>query len=277
MISSIQPTLELASLVSQFKQILLLSALYSIRFVVAIMMMPATPEQVIQGQARIGLIMMLSAFMAWGQSAQEVKSLAGAALAMLVFKEALIGLCLGYAAGAIFWVAEGAGSFIDNMAGYNSVQQSNPMSEAQSTPIGNISMQLVTALFYAYGGLLVFIGLIYDTFRWWPLDHMAPLPARLLEAFVLNQTDEIMTRIVKLASPCLICLALIDVGIGLITRTASKLEPNALAQPIKAAVALLLVALSIGVFVSQLRGEIGLATLNARIERLLSSQAPPGR
>jgi type III secretion protein T len=241
------------------------------------MMMPATPEQVIHGRIRISLILVLCAFIAWGQSSKEIKSLTGAALALLLFKEALIGLCLGYAAGAIFWVAEGVGSFIDNIAGYNSVQQSNPMSDAQSTPIGNISLQLVTSLFYGFGGMLVFIGLMYDTFRWWPLEKMAPMPGRLLEAFVMEQTDTIMTQIVKLASPCLICLALVDLGVGLITRTASKLEPNSLAQPIKASLALLLVALSFGIFVSQLRGEISLATLGARIERMLSVQEQPSR
>lgn len=277
MITSITPTLEMAALVSEFKQLLILSAMYSVRFIVAMMMLPATPEQVIHGRIRISLILVLCAFIAWGQSSKEIKSLTGAALALLLFKEALIGLCLGYAAGAIFWVAEGVGSFIDNIAGYNSVQQSNPMSDAQSTPIGNISLQLVTSLFYGFGGMLVFIGLMYDTFRWWPLEKMAPMPGRLLEAFVMEQTDTIMTQIVKLASPCLICLALVDLGVGLITRTASKLEPNSLAQPIKASLALLLVALSFGIFVSQLRGEISLATLGARIERMLSVQEQPSR
>jgi type III secretion protein T len=268
----VSPALGLADLTLEIKHFLLLVAMYSIRFIAAMLLLPATAEQIIQGRIRIGFILLLCGFLAWGQPANAVDAMGAGMLALVALKETLIGLCLGYAAGVIFWIAEGVGSLIDNIAGYNSIQQSNPMTETQATPIGNLSMQLIIALFYALGGMLVFVQLLYDTYRWWPLEHMAPLPGRLLESFMLDQTDTMMAQIVKLASPCLLCLALVDLGIGLMTRTANKLEPNALSQPIKASLALLLVALSFSLFVSQLRGEIGMVSLSTRMERLLSGQ-----
>jgi type III secretion protein T len=65
-----------------------------------------------------------------------------------------------------------------------------------------------------------------------------------------------MTAVLKFSAPVLIILLLIDLGFGLMTRSADKLEPSSLSQPIKGAVTLLLMSLLVGMFVQQVRSHL---------------------
>lgn len=245
-----------------------MAALCSVRLMTAFLVLPVTSEQALQGGMRMATAVLLSCVIAWGMPLGQLKNLAAPELALLVLKEALIGVWLGYAAAMIFWIAESAGTLIDNLAGYSNIQQNNAATEQQSTPLGGLFVQLAIALFMIMGGFLAFLGVCYDTFRWWPLFAWLPAPDRLAESFFLNQTDAIMSQMFKLASPCLLTLVLIDLGVGLVGKTAGKLEPQSLAAPIKAGIALVVMALSLVVFVEQLKPELALQSLAARIRLL---------
>ena len=67
------------------------------------------------------------------------------------------------------------------------------------------------------------------------------------------EIDRMMGTVMKFAAPVLLVLLLVDLGFGLITRAADKLEPSGLSQPVKGAVTLLLLALLAGVFILQVR------------------------
>jgi type III secretion protein T len=75
-----------------------------------------------------------------------------------------------------------------------------------------------------------------------------------------------MTQIVKIASPILVVMVLIDIGFGLVAKTAGKLEPNSLAQPVKSATALLVVMLSLTVFIAQLSVNLSLMDLKQQLQ-----------
>jgi type III secretion protein T len=72
------------------------------------------------------------------------------------------------------------------------------------------------------------------------------------------QVSSYLQTVVKIASAVVMVLLLIDLGIGLIAKTADKLEPNNLAQPIKGAVALLMLVMLVAVFFEQVRPQLAL-------------------
>jgi type III secretion protein T len=145
------------------------------------------------------------------------------------------------------------GALIDTQAGYNMVQLQNPLSDQQSTPVSTMLLQLIVATFWVLGGMVSFIGVLIDTFKVWPL--MSPMPdlRPLSDMAFLHQLDEMMRLVVKFSAPVLLVLLLIELGTGLITRAADKLEPHSLSQPIKGAVTMLMLALLCGVFIGQVR------------------------
>jgi type III secretion protein T len=247
------------------KGLLTLIALCTTRLYVAMLVLPATNDTVLQGVIRNGLALTLGTFIALGQQADVVENISTLTLVMLIAKEGLLGLLIGYGVSTVFWIAEGVGILVDNQAGYNNVQQSNPLSGEQSTPVGNMLSQLSISGFYMLGGMMVFAGLIFQSFGWWPLNRLMPDWSNLLETFLQAQVSGYLAAAMKLSSAVLIVLMLIDIGIGLISKTADKLEPNNLAQPIKGAVALLMVALLVSVFFDQLRPQLALHEMSGRL------------
>jgi len=240
------------------KSLLTLLAMCSLRAYVAMLVLPVTNDQVLQGVVRNGLALTIGIFIAMGQPLEVVENISTLTLLAILIKESLIGLLLGYAISTVFWIAEGVGVLIDNQAGYNNVQQSNPLSGEQSTPVGNLLSQLAISGFYMLGGSMALVGLMFESFQWWPLDQLMPGWSQMLERFLQVQVSSYLQAVVKIASAVVMVLLLIDLGIGLIAKTADKLEPNNLAQPIKGAVALLMLVMLVAVFFEQVRPQLAL-------------------
>jgi type III secretion protein T len=253
------------------EDLILMVALCSIRIYAALYVLPATGEQFLQGMVRAGLVVILGGFVAFGLPVEQVTQFSAAQWLGLAAKEAMIGFLLGYAGSTVFWTAECVGALIDTQTGYNNVQLSNPLSGAESTPVSGLLLQLVLAVFYVLGGMLLFLDALFASFKVWPLTASLPSLAGVSEVFLIQQTDALMTGVVKFAAPVLLILLLIDLGFGLMTRAADKLEPSSLAQPIKGAVAMLLLSLSVGVFLEQVRRFLLPTDLLMRLQALLPS------
>jgi len=253
--------------------VLTMLALSTARLYIAFMVLPPLAAQTIQGPMRNGVCLLMGFYMAWGQPAHAFEGYSTALLLALIGKEAIIGLMLGFAFSVVFWVAEGVGAMIDNMAGFNNVQQTNPQSGEQSTPVSNVLAQLVTAGFFMLNGMLVCIGLIIQSFTWWPLHKLAPTLAGGMEDFVSFQMYSYLSTVAKIAAPIMLVLVLIDLSIGLISKTAEKLEPNNLGQPIKGAVATLMLALLVSAYFDQARPIIGLQNLESQLRAWAQGQA----
>lgn len=247
------------------QQAVMLLAVSLLRVYAVFLVLPATSDQALQGPVRNGLCICLALFIAWGQPLSLVQDMDMVRLVATLAKEALIGLVLGFAASTVFWVAEGVGVLIDNQAGYNNVQQTNPLSGEQSTPIGNLLAQLAISGFYLLGGMLMLSGLLFDSFHWWPIGSLGPAWSTILEDFVRAQTARYLELMIKIAAPALLVLMLVDLGFGVLSKTADKLEPNNLAQPVKGAVAIAMLSLLVAVFFDQVRPALSLQTLSAEM------------
>ena len=260
---------DLANIGTGFTELVRTVALCSLRLYVVFTVLPATAGDALQGMTRNGVVILFGMFIAAGLSSHDVGSLSAALWLTLAIKEALIGLMLGFAVSTVFWVAESVGALIDTQAGYNNVQLTNPLSGQQSTPVSDTLLHLMICVFFMLGGMLVLLGALFESFKVWPL--LAPMPSMkgFSDVFFLNEVDHMMTMTVKFAAPALLVLVLIDVGFGLVTRAADKLEPHSLSQPVKGAMTMLLLALLCGVFVAEVRHFLLPLDLMPRLHKLL--------
>ena len=240
-------------------QSLTLLAVCSVRLFVILYMFPPTADGILQGVVRNGIVLLFSSFIAYGQPASLYVSLTGTTLVVIGVREAVIGMLLGFAASTVFWVAEGAGIYVDDLAGYNNVQITNPLREEQSTPTGTLLAQVASVAFWTFGGMTFLLGALYESYHWWPLTSATPLAANVLESFVLKQTDSLMQTLAKLAAPMTLLLLLVDFAFGLAAKSAHKLELMTLSQPVKGALTVLMLALFVGIFVDQVRDQLVLS------------------
>ncbi|MCZ2498187.1 EscT/YscT/HrcT family type III secretion system export apparatus protein [Xylophilus sp. Kf1] len=240
---------------------------FSLRPALVFLVLPATTEPCMTPTIRYLLTMVFAAHVAAGASPDAFVALATPqGLVVLLVREAVIGFTIGFAASQVFWVAQSVGAYVDNLAGYNNVQLINPSSSEQNTPVSDLMLNLVVAVFWAGGGMLVLMGLIGQTYRWWPVLDAAPHWPALPLALAELQMTRLMALVVSLAMPMLFILAFVDVGLGLVSRAAKNVDTTPLGTPLKSACALLSMVLFSTVFIEGIRGYLGLSDLAAMLD-----------
>jgi type III secretion protein T len=244
-----------------------LLALCSERLVVLMMIFPPTSDNVLQGTVRTALAMMWSLFVAYGQRGV----LANETSMMLIgigMKEALIGLVLGFAASSVFWAAQSVGTYIDDLSGFNQIQMTNPSEGQQTSLTSTLLSQFAIASFWMLGGMTFLLGAVYESYSWWPLADLTPMGGNILESFVLQKTDTLMETVAKLATPMMFLLLLVDIGFGFTSKVSQKLDMHSMAQPVKGALTVLMLALMAGVFIDQVRDQLSLTGIAAEARAL---------
>ena len=195
----------------------------------------------ITGTVRNGILLMLAIFMS--PVAGEVPAASMATWVFIAGKEALIGVLLGLGFGIFIWAIESVGDLIDFQTGSSNAAFFDPVAGHENGPTSEFLGWLVITLFVAAGGLLALVGVIVDSYRLWPVASFFPNVGKVLEEFAIRQGDTLFLWIVKLASPVLLVLVLVELGMGLIGRVAPQLNVFVFSQPLKSLLATLMMIL----------------------------------
>jgi type III secretion protein T len=241
--------------------------LCSERLMVLMMIFPPTSDNVIQGRVRTALALLWGSFVAYGQRGLLEQGDA-TVLVGIGLKEALIGVGLGFAASTVFWAAESVGTYVDDLTGFNQLQMQNPSQGQQTSLTSTLLSQFAIAAFWCLGGMTFLLGAIYESYAWWPLAGAIPSGGTIFEAFVLMKTDSLMETVAKLATPMMLLLLLIDIGFGFTGKVSQKLDLPSLAQPVKGALTILMLALMAAVFIDQVRDQLSLTGIAAEARAL---------
>lgn len=250
-----------------YHNLIVLMLLTGTRIMVAFLVLPATSDTVLPGTARNGVVYVLTAFVAAGQAPHEFESLNSAMLLVLAFKEAFLGLAFGYCGATVFWIAQSLGTLIDDLAGFNSVQMTNPLRGDQSTPVSTLLLQLVVTLFYVGGGMLFVLHALFQSFKWWPPYVLYPSLSDTALTFLIQRTDSVWTAFAKLGTPVMLVLILVDLGLGIVARAADRLEPTSLSQPLRGLIGVLMLIALVTVFASQIVTDVRLGDLSAALTK----------
>jgi type III secretion protein T len=249
----------------------MLLSLCSERLMVLMVIFPPTAEGVLQGRVRTALALLWGSFVAYGQRGVIGDGSDPVLLIAIGLKEALIGVALGFMASTVFWAAESVGTYVDDLTGFNQVQMSNPSQGQQTSLTSTLLSQFAIAAFWLLGGMTFLLGAIYESYRWWPLADLTPAGGQILESFVLQKTDTLLEMVAKLATPMMLLLLLIDIGFGFTGKVSQKLDLHSMAQPVKGALTVLMLALMAGVFIDQVRDQLSLGGIVAEARALAGS------
>lgn len=175
----------------------------------------------------------------------------------LTFKESLIGLLIGFVAAVPFWVAQSVGYFIDNQRGTTMASSIDPMTGSQTSPTGLMLGQTLAVLFFVGGGVLLFLGALYESYRVWPLFTFYPHLNQAAIVPLLGLVDHLGALIVLLSAPIIIVMFMSEFALGLISRFTPQMNVFSLAMPIKSAVGLFVLVLYIAILLEILHRELG--------------------
>jgi type III secretion protein T len=244
-------------LINFFQHWMAMIALFAVRPMVMLGLLPATDDPLLTITARFQLGLCFATFSSLGGSVEVLQALGLQGFVWLLLRETLLGAVMALAAGKVFWVAQAVGAYVDNLAGYNNVQLMNPSSSEQSTPLADMLLQLCTAVFYAMGGLLLVFDALVQSWQWWPVlgnEGASGLTWPTWQAQdITHGMDSLMALVASVASPLLFLFTVVDIALGLLSRSAKSIDTSAVAMPVKAAMALLSLALFASVFLEDIK------------------------
>lgn len=164
------------------------------------------------------------------------------ALGSIFIKEAFIGLLLGFVMALPLWALETMGDLCDTQRGATIAQTLNPLSGHETSPLGQLFNQAVVTFLFVIGGFLLVLGVVYDSFRFWPVFGAWPVITPDASRVALELLDRLMSLTVLLAAPVVFCMFLAEAGMALVSRFVPQLQVFFLAMPVKSAIAMLVFA-----------------------------------
>ncbi len=177
---------------------------------------------------------------------------------LLVAKEVLIGVILGWIVSLFFYIALSAGTIVDNQRGASMAQTSDFLSGAETSPLGAILFLSVITLFFASGSFLNFLELFYMSFTYWDIGSVSPdITSQKLSLFSIYNLAWMMKKTVQIAAPFIVVALLSDVSLGLINRFAPQLNVFILSMPIKSGICSLLIIFYYGPFLGHSADHLG--------------------
>lgn len=164
---------------------------------------------------------------------------------LMIVREIVIGLLLGYVAYLFFAVVQISGSFVDMQMGFGIVNVMDPMTGAQSPILGNFKFFIALLLFLAINGHHYMLLAIMRSYEWAPLDNSLFLAIAQghISSFLIDTFVSIFYLAFQMAAPLIATLFLVDVGLGVLARTVPQFNVFVIGLPIKIMVGFLVLLL----------------------------------
>ncbi len=153
-----------------------------------------------------------------------------AALSLIVGKNVLFGLAIGFIVQILFACVQIGGQISDTQMGFGFINLVNPISQQQSSVMGTFLQQMALTLFLLANGHLVLLGAMRESFQSFPPGvggHAMMVPNI---AAVVQATCVLGLRI---ALPTIGILLTTDIALGLVARTVPQINVFMVGAPVK--------------------------------------------
>lgn len=167
---------------------------------------------------------------------------------LLIIKEVLVGLFIGFMGYMILSAIQAAGSFIDFQMGFAIANVIDPQTGAQSPLIGQYLYTFALLLLLAVDGHHMLLDGIFYSYRFIPIDEAAfGFGNAALVEYVIKSFAMMFVIAFQMAVPVVAVLFLVDVALGIIARTVPQMNVFVVGFPIKIAVSFIVIFIVIGV------------------------------
>lgn len=152
-------------------------------------------------------------------------------LLLLVIKEVLVGLIIGYVCMLVFSAIQTAGQFIDMQIGFSIVNVLDPMTGFHMPVLGSFKNLLAILLFLGIDGHFGLITAIMQSFQFIPPGAFV-FSEGLLE-FFFKAFSVMFLLALKISIPVVAALFLTDVGFAVMARTVPQMNIFVVGMPVK--------------------------------------------
>ncbi|MFD1135340.1 flagellar biosynthetic protein FliR [Paenibacillus urinalis] len=167
---------------------------------------------------------------------------------LLIVKEILMGLLLGYIALLMITAIQTAGAFIDIQIGFGMANVYDPMTGAAAPLTGNVKYAFAVLLFLTMNGHHRMLDAIVYSYEWVPLvgnDLFAAMASGNIAELIITAFAQAFMLAFQLAAPLVVALFMTDVGLGFLARTAPQFNVFVIGVPLKILVGLAMMLVTI--------------------------------
>jgi flagellar biosynthesis protein FliR len=212
-------------------------------------MMPLFSYRTVPTAHKVGLGFCLSwlMFYAIQPPALEVNGL----YFLLIIKEALVGLLIGFTAYMILSAIQIAGGFIDFQMGFSIANVIDPQTGAQSPLMGQYLYTFGLLFLLSFNGHHLLIDGIYNSYRFIPIDQAwLPLGKSNVALYFVRSFSSMFVVAFQMSAPVVGSLFLVDVALGIVARTVPQLNIFVVGLPVKLIVSFLVIVAVMGVMLT---------------------------
>jgi flagellar biosynthetic protein FliR len=174
------------------------------------------------------------------------------AYVLLVIKEFMVGLAMGFTAYVVITAVYVAGEIIDMQVGFSIANVMDPISNVQIPMTSNVYFIISMLLFLAMDGHHMLIKALFDSFASLPLGT-ASFDASLADG-LMNVFATVFATGFKIAAPVVAAVLVTDIALGTISRMVPQLNIFVIGMPLKILMGLLVLMVTIPAFVAVMKG-----------------------
>jgi flagellar biosynthetic protein FliR len=172
----------------------------------------------------------------------------GLHFAMLMGKETLVGLALGFSIATVFASVQLAASMLDTSIGFSLANIIDPTTSNQSTVLGSFYSMVATLAFLSVQGHQAMLRGLAHSYQMIGLLEMPSFHHILVNAESLFVG--LFSVGFQMASPVLVTLLMVDVVLGIVSRTVPQMNVFFVGIPLKIAVGLGAIIIGMPTFVN---------------------------
>jgi flagellar biosynthetic protein FliR len=156
---------------------------------------------------------------------------------ILLMKELLAGMVIGFAASLLFAAVQGAGELIDTEMGFGFAQLVDPYSETLVSLMGQFKTLVYTTVFLVVNAHFFILLAIVDSFRIIPLLGVHAVAGPLTKEMIM-MAGQVLVMALKLAAPVYITMILSSLTLGIVARAVPQINVFFEGLPVKIVVGL---------------------------------------
>lgn len=168
---------------------------------------------------------------------------------LLIVKEAIIGLMLGLIAYIILAALQIAGGFIDFQMGFAIANVIDPQTGAQSPLIGQYFYTIALLFLLTVDGHHLLLNGIFYSYQTIPIERLIDFGSDSFVAFIIELFSRMFLIAFQLSIPIVGCLFLVDIAMGIVSRTVPQLNVFVVGIPLKILVALVALLVFMGMYI----------------------------
>lgn len=159
---------------------------------------------------------------------------------LLIIKEALVGLFIGFIAYLILSAIQIAGGFIDFQMGFAIANVIDPQTGAQSPLMGQYLYTIGLFFLLTVNGHHLMLDGVFYSYEFIPLDQpWIPFGDENLVEYVIKAFNSMFIIAFQMSIPVVGSLFLVDIALGIVARTVPQLNVFVVGLPLKIGVSFL--------------------------------------